>query len=176
MSKIATMGLTTCLVLVLSGKCLADVAELVPISAVVLPSDGSGNTRVLLKFDLSSLRKGPNRQVDSASLNWQLSQIPGARHSQYSAYEVVSDWSLSSISGGGLPLTREAAVAEWEFDSKDYERNGGGLVRLDLLPLVKAWMTGSKANFGILMSTPDVPMGSMSNEVSKARLTILYGF
>lgn len=160
---------------ILMGVSTARGDELVikpSVAQVVL--DASKSTKVLLLFDISGLRAGEGRSIDNAFVDWRISGVPSDRRSEYKAYVMVSSWDTATMFG--VNESEEHELATWTIWPQNYERNQGGVVRLDVRDAVVQWSSGSRANFGILVSTLDVSRAVIGQQLEHATLTITYGF
>lgn len=166
------------LTLAVAGTSLADVVSLEPSQAVVLSSDGSGNLRIAVQFDLSSLRSGAHRKVEYAHLEWVMPGMPSETPSKYDVRAVTGSWTEQSpLSGGTLTATKAGEpVDEMRFYPKDYEALGQGQLRLDVTQLANDWASGAAGNYGLLLSTPDIQAGTVSGHLGEMRLVVGYGF
>jgi hypothetical protein len=153
----------------------ADVLTLAPAQAALLPDDGSGKARVAVLFDLSVMRQGPWRRIESALLDWRIEGVPSDRRSSYTACRALSAWTPADVVSGGPVAASVEEAATWSIEPLDYQRNQGGVVRLDLRDLVRAWSSGAQNN-GILISTADVPAATLSEQITGMRLVVRYGF
>ncbi len=165
------MGLlVACLMVVAPMLASADVLELEPVEARVLPADGSGLTKVALRFDLSGMREGKGRRIYDALLDWRVTGVSGENPSEFTAHAATSSWSVA----GDSPDVAEDPVAGWDVipDSKRADQ----LVRLDLRGLVEAWSEGKSSNYGIVVVTPNLSTTAVSTQLAKAKLTIRYSF
>ena len=64
----------------------------------------------------------------------------------------------------------------WSYSPLDYDLNQGGLLRFDLLHLVRDWLSGGSTNHGVVISTEDLGREGLSNQLENIRLTVRYGF
>jgi len=172
---ICVFGFLSC-VIAGSSVVSADVLTVTPSQAVVLPGDVSGLTRVALLFDLSGMRSGAGRRIDEALLDWRVAGVPSNRRSNFSAYPVSGTWTVAGAVLGTALSIEPGTVADWEFESLDHQRNGGGLIRLDLSELVGAWTSGTRSNYGLVVTSGDVSGNDLSTQLSQATLTVRYGF
>ena len=154
----------------------AEVLTLTPSRAQVFPADESGVTRVALQFDLSALPTGQGWRVDEAVLDWTVAGIPSDRHSEYALYPVTQAWTENSVAAGTLPTLAEHTADVWSYEPLDYQRNHGGLLRFDLLGLVRDWLGAKTANYGVVIATEDMTRTALRSQLKTARLTIRYGF
>jgi hypothetical protein len=171
---IACLGLIGLLVAPLASQ--ADVLELTPSRAVVLPADESGLTRIALVYDVSGLRTGEGRRIDEALLDWSVVGVPSDEESEYFAYALTASWTVEDARSGQAVAAAEEAAARWEVTPPDYERNGKGFVRLDLISLMRDWAEGRATNFGILVATESVTREAFATQLQGAKLTVRYGF
>lgn len=149
----------------------AEVLDLTPVSSRVLPADGSGVTKVALKFDLSGMREGQGRRVFDAFLNWELSGVPTEETSEFVAYAATTTWA----STGEAPTVSEDPAGSWEISPASYARLGG-LVRVNLERLVDAWAAGSTTNYGVVLAMPNLSAESLASQLANARLKFRYSF
>lgn len=150
----------------------ADVLSVQPSKAVVLPSDGTGTTRIALQFDVSGMRPGENRVIDDALLDWQVDGVPANRRSEYKAHLITTAWTV----GATVIDASEGEIASWDILPRDFERNGGGFVRFDLREAVTAWAQSPRNNVGVLIVTRDVKRAHFLTILESAVLTVRYGF
>lgn len=154
----------------------ADVARLAPSQAIALPADISGSSKAAFLFDLSGLRSGEGRAVSEAYLVWRKDDVPSDRTSRYELRTITASWT-SVLAAQGTPLSVSGgAISDWEVEPLDYERNEGGLLRLDVTSLVQNWLSGATSNNGVLLSTPDISSTDLAGDLEDARLVIRYGF
>lgn len=149
----------------------AEVLNLAPVSSRVLPADGSGVTKVALKFDLSGMRQGQGRRVFDAFLNWELTGVPTEETSEYTAYPATSAWTAT----GETPAAAADPAGSWEITPESYDRLGG-LMRLDLRTLAGRWADGSTTNYGVVLTMPGLSGEALSSQLANARLEVRYSF
>jgi hypothetical protein len=154
----------------------ADVLTLNPADQVVRMNEENGATEVLFRFDVSGMRQGSGRRIESAFLEGVIAGVPSDRRSTYNAYPVSSEWSSVSVASGAEPTLSATEVAVWEIEPLDYQRNGGGFVRFDIRDLVDSWSKGTAPQHGVAISTLDVPASALAGHLSALRLVIRYGF
>jgi hypothetical protein len=144
--------------------------------AVVTTDGTTGASRVLIQFDLSTLPEGGGRVVDDAFLEWPVAGISSNTTSVFSVRPLTAAWSNGSVAAA---LDSEALVeptGEWEFGPLDYERNGGGLVKFDVSPMVRYWLKTQSGNYGLLIETVNVSSSTLGAALASVRLHIHYGF
>jgi hypothetical protein len=171
--SLIALGLLVAMTLPLAAQ--ADVLKLQPVKAVVLPADRSGLTRIALEFDFRGMRSGEGRRIDEAFLDWRVDGVPSDRHSEYEVYPITETWTAAGAAAGSAIATAADPAAFWEIEPLDYQRNGGGFIRLDLIDLVRGWV-GEESNFGVLITTADVSRQAIADQLGKAVLTVRYGF
>jgi hypothetical protein len=171
---IASLGLVALLLAPVASQ--ADVMELTPTQAAVLPAEESGMSRVVLAYDLSGLRSGEGRRIEEALLDWIVVGVPSDEPSEYVAYPVTAAWTAEGAASNGSVTRAEEAAARWEITPMDYERNGKGFLRLDLTRLVADWAAGRATNHGIVVVTPSVSREAFASQLPGARLTVRHGF
>ncbi len=154
----------------------AEVLILTPTQSAVCPADESGVTKVVLQFDLSGITGGEGRQIDQALLEWVVTGMPSGTHSEYELHAATGAWTESAVASGTVPTFGEDTADVWSYSPLDYTRNQGGLLRLDLLHLVRGWLAGEATNYGVVIATEDLSRAGLSNQLSTIRLTIRYGF
>ena len=143
---------------------------------MVLPDDGSGKARVALQFDLSSVLSGPGRYIDEALLEWTIAGVPSTTESSFEVRPVNSVWTAATVAGrlGLLDLGADP-VSNWIIEPLDFERSQG-LVRFDVTGLVRQWLEGESANYGVVVETGDLTNSVLSNQAGSATLTLRYCF
>ena len=82
---------------------------------------------------------------------------------------------MSGVSRGDNPSTGSEAVSLSEIGPLDYERNGGGTLRLDVSDLVRSWLDGSATNYGRAIVSKNVGTSAFLGRASEATLVIRYG-
>lgn len=167
--------LISALFLVLAGPGVGrgEVLTVNPSRAAILPVDESGQTKIALFFDISGLKEGLGRRIEGASVDWRISGTSSELRVSLEAYPITSSWVEGAASA---VTTTEEAVVFWDIEPIDNERNGNGLVRLDLQDLVASWAMGTAVNHGILITTPDLTRSLLADQLRSARLTVRYGF
>jgi len=154
----------------------AEILKVAPSEAVVLPADGSGTSRVLLRFDLSGLREGVGRRIDAAVLDWPVAGVASDRLTEYTLHAVTGAWTAAGVAAGAVPAYDDEPADLWDFSPRDFENNGGGLLRFHLDGLVRDWLAGNAGNFGVVIATEDLAPAALSARLGAPSLTILYGF
>ena len=142
----------------------------------MMPNDGSGVVKIACKFDLSGLRAGEHRRVEEALLVWSLTQVPSGVAPEFSLHSVTSAWTKSSVESGAIPQMDPTKIADWQVNLAAPESKEGRLVRLDLTTLVENWVKGNAANYGVVATTPDVPLKTLTSQFGKVQLIVRYGF
>jgi hypothetical protein len=127
---------------------------------------------VALLFDISGLRRGEGRTITEALLDWRLNGVPSDRHSEYYAYGLAESWTSTSVS----VASHSEPEVKWNIEPLDYQRNGGGVVRLNVTDLVNAWVIGTLPNHGLMVTTGDVSRTNIAGQLAEAKLTVRYGF
>ena len=153
----------------------ADVLKVAPTQAVILPSDGSGVTRVALLFDLSDMRGGSGRKINAAHLQWSITGVSANERSEFFLHEATSAWTEAQVAAEGNIDYTEDPVVGWEIEPLDYERNGG-LVKLDVKKLVQEWCETPSGNYGVVVATTDLSSLTLTNQLGNARLVVRYAF
>ena len=154
----------------------AEVLTITPTQAAVGPADESGVTQIILQFDLSGIQGGEGLQVDQALLQWTVTGMPSEVYSEYYLYPVAQSWTEGGVATGTVPTMAETAADTWSYSPVDYENNRGGLLRFDLLHLVRSWLSGEATNYGVVIATEDLGRTGLSEQLGHIRLTIRYGF
>jgi len=93
-------------------------------SAVVLPEDESGLTRVALLYDLSGLVNGQERTAVRAVVEW---TVPGVAEDDclFTAYPIAASWNAGDVGAGEETLdVASQRAATWAIESRDYDRHG----------------------------------------------------
>ena len=111
----------------------ADVLKVAPTQAVILPSDGSGVTRVALLFDLSDMRGGSGRKINAAHLQWSITGVSANERSEFFLHEATSAWTEAQVAAdGNIDYTvnagrkvRRVAVQKCGTRFRDYPTVGG---------------------------------------------------
>lgn len=152
----------------------ADVLNLAPVSSRVLPTDETGVTKVLLKFDLSGMREGEGRRVFVANLNWEVTGLPTEETSEIAAYGATSAWTAASAA----PTVSEDKVGSWQILPESDAEQGGleGPVRWSLDSLVDGWASGTISNYGVVLAFPGMTAESLASQVANAQLEVRYSF
>lgn len=113
------------LALLLQSPSAADVLH-GRVDAVGLPADGSGVSKVALRFDLSSLRQGRGLTIQSAILEWELPEMPGERMTVFEAHSLTGSWGL--LGPDALKVAESLALAPeatWEVFPQDHLNRPG---------------------------------------------------
>ena len=158
------------------GLAAADVLNVAPSQVVILPSDGSGVTRIAVQFDLSGMLAGEGRVIDQAVLDWTPSGLRTGGRWEFSAYAVTEAWSEESVTAGWAPAMAEDPAAEWNLAPADDAVDGGGLIRFNLKDLVATWEAGTVATNGLVLVMDDVEALRLVGQLSNMRLIVYYGF
>lgn len=146
---------------------------LAPTTSVILPSDGSGLTKVAMTFDLSKLAQDSSVELQTAVLDWPMAGLTGEEATTCEAHAITSSWSPSGVSSGqALDVAAEPA-AIWEMDTLAYSRLGG-FVRLDVKKLVGDWLANPSQNFGVVIVFKDLTSQDLSGRTDSPRLRIGY--
>ena len=154
----------------------ADVLEVAPTTAAVTADDESGITKVVVSFDLSRLRSGEGREIHHALVQWTVAGVPSDEVSEYAAYGVTEAWTAAGVGENGIPDSDADACGRWDIYPRDYERNNGGFVKLDVRDLVEEWAAGERTNYGLVLEMSDLNGASLVNQLGNIRLLLRYGF
>ena len=165
------LTLATMLWMLTGGIAFADVLQLAPTASALVSDTGVGVHKIAVRFDLSGMREGQYRRIEFAHLEWPLQAISAGATTVCRASEITATWNFQSTT---IAAGRE--VAMWEFEPADYQRNKGGVIRLDIRELVRAWASGERTNYGIMIASGDITGADLISEVGHARLVIGYGF
>jgi len=161
-----------CAAVLLSGISIAeaDVVTLAPDAAAVVTAQGVEDTRVALRFDLSGLS---GARVDLAILEWPVSGMPSDAWSEYRLVPITASWTEAGLAAAA-PALAETDAGWWAFTPRDYEVNGGGLVRFEVTALVSAWLRGEAENYGFAILTTDIDRETVTRQLGNAKLTVTY--
>lgn len=174
--KVTELVAAFCLTLGLATASRADVLTLAPIDAAVVAADESGETRVVLLFDVTDLTEASGKGVDGALLEWTLESMTSDVEYTFSLTPIAANWNSDAAAVSAEAIEpADAPVAVWTFEPQDYVSNGGGLVRFEITDLVRSWVKGEIQNFGILITTPDLGASDYSGELAGPRLKIHFG-
>ncbi len=177
--ELTAISLTVLMMTVTATRVRAQTVTLAPVRTAVLPSvEGDDTTRVAFVFDLSGLRAGPGRRIDKALLVWRVSSISPDSTVEFSVRPITQRWDSSSLSSSSTtapPVGPESSTT-WAATPKDAARGHAGTVVLNVLPLVRSWAIDTRENYGIVVSTPDLPPAQVEPFLPAARLSIWYGF
>jgi hypothetical protein len=150
----------------------ADVVVLEGAQGTVLPADSTGLTRVALHFDSAPLDS--SMKVEEAALLWNLDGQPLDAVYDFSVYELLGSLSADSTGNVVIPADLNASLDSWLVGPQTNEENQTVIVRLGLKNLVQAWAKGLKANYGVLVETPNVTREVFSAQLPHAQLKIWY--
>lgn len=167
--QIAALG---CAAVLLCGISIAqaDVVTLSPDAGAVVTAQGVEDTRVALQFDLSDLS---GARVDLAILEWPVAGMPSDALTEYRLVPITASWTEAGLAAA-VPTLAETDAGWWAFTPRDYEVNGGGLVRFDVTALVSAWVSGETPNHGFAVVTADLPRETVAGQLGNAKLIITY--
>ena len=158
------------------GTASGNVFKCIPTEVVVLPDDGSSVTQVAFSFDLSGMKRGANRHVEKATLEWRLSDLPEKNpQPEFSVTRILQTWSRATALNKA-PSISDERLSSWQINPMASEVSGGRLVRLEVTELVEGWAAETAANYGVVVSTADLPRALLAEQLGKAQLTILYCF
>lgn len=147
---------------------------LAPTTSVILPSDGSGVTKVAMTFDLSELAEDSSVELQTAVLDWPMAGLTGAEATTCEAHEITSSWNPSGVSSGQATLDVAAEpAAVWEMDTLAYSRLGG-FVRLGVKRLVSDWLASPSQNFGVVIVFKNLTSEDLNGRTASPRLRIGY--
>ena len=169
-------ALTAVLFLGLVASVSADVLE-VPATAVVLPDDGSGVSRIALQFDLSGMRSGRGRVVQSAAILWEIPSLAANRKAGFAAYRLTASWGV--FGPDALSVVRaleEAPEATVELFPQDMSRSGRKMMKLLVTDLARERVDLSTADLSVIVTSREVIRRTILGELSGIRLRVRYGF
>jgi len=167
--QIAALG---CAAVLLCGISIAeaDVVTLSPDQGAVVTAERVEDTQVALQFDLSGVS---GARVDLAILEWSVSGMPSDAMTEYRLVPITASWTEVGLAAAA-PALAETDSGWWAFTPRDYEVNGGGLVRFDVTALVSAWVSGETSNHGFAVVTSDLDRETVAGQLGNAKLTITY--
>ena len=148
----------------------ADVVTLSPDQGAVVTAEGVEDTRVALQFDLSGLS---GARVDLAILEWSVSGMPSDAMTEYRLVPITASWTEAGLVAAA-PALAGTDAGWWAFTPRDYEVNGGGLIRFDVTALLSAWLRGEAENHGFAIVTSDLDRETVTGQLGNAKLTITY--
>jgi hypothetical protein len=167
--QIAALG---CAAVLLCGISIAeaDVVTLTADQSAVVTAPGVEDTRVALQFDLSGVS---GARVDLAILEWPVAGMPSEAMTEYRLVPITASWTEAGLVAAA-PGLAETDAGWWAFTPRDYEVNGGGLVRFDVTALVSEWASGRTANHGLAVVTSDLDRETVTGQLENVKLTITY--
>lgn len=152
----------------------ANVVEIEPSSAVILPNDNSGLTRVAMKFNISAVEVAEGWEIVTAHIDWPISGMTVEEPTTFLAYGLTGAWTAEGAGSGQTELACEVDPASrWEMGNLDYTRLGG-LVRLDILGLVNQWLASPEDNFGVVITFENMSAQDLSGKLGAAKLVVRY--
>jgi hypothetical protein len=153
----------------------ADILEVTPAKAVVVPSQKDGWTRVALEFDLSTMQSGIGRAVLWAYVEWRIESVDKGQK-EFSAYPILVPWAVEQAAvSSDAPLSSADEAADWLLTPQEQEK-GGCLLRLVLTDVVGDWAAGRTGNYGVVVATRDMSAAVLSEQFANARLVVGYTF
>jgi len=148
-------------------------ALLAPMTAVVLPDDESGLTKVALWYDLSGLEAAEERTAARAAVEWTVPGVSEEGEYTFAAYPIEAAWDAGEVVAGEETLdVGSERAASWAIESRDYDRHGA-YAKFLVTDLVDGWVSGSTGNYGILIEMSGVEAEAVTS-LSGARLSIRY--
>ncbi len=153
----------------------AGTLTLHPAVAVMGPVTESGQTTVLVEFNLGELPDFQVYQLDEALLEWPVAGLPSDRSTEYALYPITSAWNGESVAATGLPSVAEAPVATWSWGALPAQWVGHGHIRFDLTALFRDWVGGRTDNHGFLIATRDVGKSAFEQDLQTVTVTLRYG-
>lgn len=173
MKRMFLLGLILCTIFAVHPA-YADGLDLAPTTSFILPSDGSGQTKVVLKFDLAAIEEDSNVDLATATIDWPMAGLTAEQATTCNAYGITSAWSASgALSGEETPEADSAPAASWEMDALAYSRLGW-FVRLDVKDLVKRWLVDPDGNFGMVVTFNNLTAEDLSGKYASPRLRVRY--
>jgi len=153
----------------------ADVLEVSPTEAVVVPATGDQPTQVGLKFDFAAMRQGDGRRIDMARLEWPVGAPAATDLLEFESFAATVTWTSSSVALGQASLQK----GDRRKDGLIAPRDSGTeavVLTVDVTDLVAAWVSGKVSNDGLVLTTQDVSAARLESALSAAKLKVWYGF
>lgn len=165
---------TALLFVALASVARADVLKVAPESAVVLPADDSGVTRVALTFDLSGMRSGTGRQIVIATIDWPIEGMTVQDDAEFSVHRVTAGWSATSVGSGETSVSYEETPSSVEQMDEDTCTAVGGLLRLRATKLVEDWIATPSENYGVIVTLEGATFQQLAEKLDAAELDVRY--
>jgi hypothetical protein len=154
----------------------ADVVTLAPTQVAVI-DDGNGNARVAVQFDLSGLREGAGRRIESAILDWTVEGAPEYEEANFAALPLTAAWDDEAIESELAELSvGESEAGSWVITPDEHENGLGGTVRMNITGTVSAWAATPEGNYGVVITTSAISAEALAEQASGIRLVVAYGF
>jgi hypothetical protein len=158
------------------GGVEAEVLEVTPATTAVLDGVEVGSKSVVLLFDLTALEPGRGRQIDEAILDWPITGMSAEKRYDFEIFAITQPWTADGVAAVTEVVTPPDPESVWDLEPLDFQRNKGGLLRFDLTRLVRMWAENPGSNRGVEIRGSDWDQAVLRNQLSRARLTIRYGF
>ncbi len=144
---------------------------------VVLPTDGSGESKVAFRCNVGGMRQGLGLVIQSAVIEWTLPGMPSDRMSEFRAHRMRPDWGLLGPSvldiEEALGTSSEATLHVFP---QDHARVGRKVMTLDVTSLAREAVAGSASEISILMVTPTISTQRLAQGIAGVRFKVRYGF
>jgi hypothetical protein len=152
---------------------LGDRLELSPTPIVLLPTESSDTTRIVIEFDLSALPE--DTRIDACMFGGTLGEIANDGSAAFAAYRVMARWNPELVASGSESVVWEdEPEATWDVSALDHERNGS-FVRFDLTRLARAWHRGERGNYGVLIEGVGISAENLVDGLSELLAVVLAG-
>ncbi len=149
----------------------AKVLTLSPTQVAALPAESLRQARAAVQFDLSALPDAAKIRIDSAVFQCPVPEASSSEETEFQVFPLENAWSVNAVGAGRYPEASATEATAWAITPLDYEREGGGFLRLFLDDLVQGWVRGTTANHRFVVAT-DLPSTGLVNTLSAGTLTI----
>jgi len=162
--------------LALASTGYADVVILEP-TQVAVTDDGNGNAQVAVQFDLSGLREGAGRRIESAILDWTVEGAPEEEEVNFSALPLTAAWDDQEIESELAELSiGEVQAGNWVITPEEHGNGLGETVRMNITGTVSGWAATPEGNYGVVIVTSAISAEILAGQASDLRLVVAYGF
>lgn len=173
--------LTVCIILG-PGLPLNSVADMLKIigSVTGVESQVSGNSVVILDFEIPEGRSGIGLEVVTADIEWPHSEISAGQTVRFQVLVPAED--LRSLAGRGSreaaienALNEEPAIKSVHFP-QDFRRGGSGSLSINVRPVIAAVLGSGGSRLQLIVTTQDMSPRDLAGASAAPLLTVRYGF
>lgn len=146
--------------------------KVAPESVVLVQEEGAA--KLLLSFDFRNFPRLSGWTVQDAYLEWTSNARPTTGAAQFSAYPVVEARGTHGLGPNGSLEVDRGRGSDYGIEVLEVERNGEGIVRLDVSDIVRKWIEGSTADKGLLVETEALSAAELFGEAEGMLIHVLY--